>query len=165
LGSRHYSRSCRVSSARLYKLVLLELRLLISPLRFSCIRLALQEAYRLRRAKSQPSQNDYDPSNPSSSLPASNSFNPSSYSIEGLEFGSFDEQLRSAMTFNRTSSPASSLSEDEIDLWQAVDTEVLRILEDILEGAGEEGMDAVLGDGNIMVETMDCAKIWIEKYR
>jgi hypothetical protein len=69
------------------------------------------------------------------------------------------------MTVNRTSSPASSLSEDEIDLWQAVDTEVLRILEDILEGTGEEGIDAVLGDGDIMVETMDCAKIWVEKYR
>jgi hypothetical protein len=69
------------------------------------------------------------------------------------------------MTVNRTSSPASSLSEDEIDLWQAVDTEVLRILEDILEGTGEEGIDAVLGDGDIMVETMNCAKIWVEKYR
>lgn len=69
------------------------------------------------------------------------------------------------MTVNRTSSPASSLSEDEIDLWQAVDTEVLRVLEDILEGAGETGMDAVLGDGDIMVETMECAKIWVEKYR
>lgn len=57
-------------------------------------------------------------------------------------------------------------TEEERERWVWVDQEVLKVVEEVLQDSKESGgMDAVLGEGNVVVSMLAEAAGWVEIFR